>query len=198
VAGELQVEVVPFGVAPLAARALAQSALEQPAVKGRLAGAEAQVLSVSPAEGDDPFAAPSHVRAVVYDYGAEQALLVDVPVDGGPPAVTTSARQPLEGRDEREAALAILGDDEALGPELRAGRVLPYRPMPPLIRDELPTAASGAPSRSVCAPPTARATVEIVGVRLGSREVVRFEAGAPGPPASPSGAADCPTPASRR
>ena len=197
-AGELQVEVVPFGVAPLAARALAQSALEQPAVKGRLAGAEAQVLSVSPAEGDDPFAAPSHVRAVVYDYGAEQALLVDVPVDGGPPAVTTSARQPLEGRDEREAALAILGDDEALGPELRAGRVLPYRPMPPLIRDELPTAASGAPSRSVCAPPTARRPMKSSACGSARARSCASRRAPRRPPASPSGAADCPTPASRR
>ncbi|MGH2948992.1 MAG: hypothetical protein ACRDPC_22525, partial [Solirubrobacteraceae bacterium] len=177
--GPLHVEVEPWGPDPDVAEAAARAALERPAVKAELGGAQARLVAVQPLDGDDDAPAGA-VRATVYDYAAERALLVDVPLEGGgAPVLASSAHQPLPSAGEREAAIAIVREDAELGLALRDGRLEPYRAMPPLLEEELP---DGTVERTVTVglrPADGEDGHEIVGVRLARGEVVRFDGGAP-------------------
>jgi hypothetical protein len=179
-AGELQVTVEPWGPDPDVAEQAARRALERPGVKAALGGARARLVALQPVEGDDVEAPPRRVRATVYDYDAEQALLVDVPLeDGGEPAVASTARQPLPSPDEREAALEVVRADPELGPALNDGRLVPYRAMPPLLDEELPDGTVRRALTVGLMPAEGDEGHEIVAVRLGARELVRFDGGAP-------------------
>lgn len=179
-AGELQVKVEPWGPDPAAVEAAVRAALERPAVTAELEGADVRLLAVKPLEGEDETVPAERVRATVYDYRAERALLVDVPLDGTEaPVVASSGRQPLPTNEERDAALEVLRDDPELGPALREGRVVAYRAMPSVLEDELP---DGTVERTLTVglhPVDGDLEPEIVGVRLGRQEVVRFDGGAP-------------------
>ena len=81
-AGELQVEIAPWGPRPEAAEAAVQAALERPAVRAELGGGPARLLSVQPLDGDEDSDGAGMVRATLYDYEGKRALLLDVPVEG--------------------------------------------------------------------------------------------------------------------
>jgi hypothetical protein len=182
-AGELHVEVVPWGPSIERAREAVSAALERPAVAAALGDGDRRVVSIRPLfpdpEGGEQ-QEPTHIRAAVYDYAKEQTLLVDAPLEGAGEAVAESnARQPLPTTEEREAAVEVIRDDPELGPAVRDGRLIPYRPMPPLIADELP---DGRIERTVAVglrPAGDGDGHEILGVKLARRELVRFEGGAP-------------------
>jgi hypothetical protein len=181
-ASELQIEVVPFGPDAQAADAAVRAALGHPAVRAEIEDVEHRVLSVRPV-GDSDTEAPTAVEATVYDYTNERALVVDVPLDGdGTPRGASTARQPLPTEQERVAALAALTDDPELGPEIRAGRLVPYRPMPPLLTEEEP---DGRVLRAVTVglqpadDHDGGGEHEIVAVPLARGGVVHFADGAP-------------------
>jgi hypothetical protein len=180
-AGELHVEIEPWGPHPDAVLAAAQAALAHPAVVSELDGGEARLLSARPLDtATAANAAPGVVRATIYDYAAERLLVVDTPVEGdAPPVVASAARQPLPTPEEREAAVGVLHEDAELGPALREGRLIAYRSMPPLMTDER---EDGTVERTITVglrPADGGDGHEIVGVRLGRREIARFEGGAP-------------------
>lgn len=179
-AGEMHVQIEPWGPHPDAVLAAARAALAHPAVAAELNGGEARLLAARPLDADVPDGAWSVVRATVYDYAADRLLVVDTPVEGGgPPVVASAARQPPPSPEEREAALAIVAEDAELGPALREGRLVPYRSMPPLVPGER---EDGTVERTLTVglrPADGGDGHEIVGVRLGRREVVRFDGGAP-------------------
>ncbi len=179
-AGELRVTVEPWGPDPDRIESAARAALQHADVRSELDGAEARLVALQLL---DPPAEPTPARAVratVYDYASERTLLLDVPLDGdGTPTVASSARQPLPSAEEFDDAVALVGDDPDLGPALRDGRLLAYRSMPPLAGEEAP---DGTIARTVTVglkPAEGDAGHEIVGVRLGRREVVRYEEKAP-------------------
>jgi hypothetical protein len=181
--GELHVEVVPWGPSAEDAREAVSAALERPAVRAALGDGDRRVISTTPLFPDPDGGeqqGPTHVRAAVYDYAKERAVFVDAPLDGAGEAVAEScARQPLPAAEEREAAIEVIRDDSELGPAVREGRLVPYRPMPPLIADELP---DGRIERTIAVglrPVGDGDGHEILGVKLASRELVRFEQGAP-------------------
>ena len=137
--GELQVKVEPWGPDPDRIEEAARSAVRQPAVRAELGEAEARLVGLQPVDAGDEPTPPRSVRAKLYDYAEERALLVDVPLEeGGPTRMVSTARQPLPSPDELEAAVEVLREDAELGPALREGRLVPYRSMPPLVGDELP------------------------------------------------------------
>ena len=174
--GELHVEVTPLGPSAQAAREVVRAALEHAAVRGELEDADYRLLAVRPLL-DDAEEVPTKVRATVYDYTREHAVLVDVPLGGGAaPRAESSARQPLPSTDERSAALAVLERDPQLGPALRAGRLTIYRPIPPVLTEEEP---DGRVARAVTVGVHGRDEHEIVAVRLADNEVLRFPDGAP-------------------
>ena len=178
-AGELQVEVVPWGADARAMDAVASAVLEHPAAREELGDSHTRLLGVRPLEGDEVEAAPRRVRATVYDYDRERTLLLDAALEGGErPVVSSTARQPLATPDERDAALRVLEQDPELGERLRSGAVTPFAPMPPLVLDELP---DGRVQRTVTVGlrPAGDEPDEIVGVQLGTGRVRRFDGGSP-------------------
>jgi hypothetical protein len=178
--GELQIEIVPFGADAHAANAAVRTALGHPAVRAEIQDVEHRLLSMRPI-GDAAADAPIAIEATLYDYTNDRAVVVDAPLHGdGPPTVASTARQPLPSDEERRAALAVLVDDPELGPALRAGRLLPYRPMPPLLTDEQP---DGRIVRAVTVglrpAQDDGAGHEIVAVALARGRVMRFADRAP-------------------
>lgn len=179
---ELHVDIVPWGPSPTAARAAATAALEHPAVRAELGDADSRLLSVVPvASLDDPGAEPDHVRATVYDYMNERALIVEAPVDGAPHVtVTSTVAQPLPSGDEFAAAVEAVRADDDLGAALGDGRLVAYRPMPPIVVDEL---EDGRVERTIAVglrPGNGNGEDhEIVGVRAATGELRRFESRAP-------------------
>jgi hypothetical protein len=192
-AGELHVTIEPWGPDPDRIEAAARSALQHASVRSELDGAQARLVALQPLDPPDEPVPARAVRATVYDYASERALLVDVPLDGdGPPAVTSSARQPPPSAEELEDAVAVVREHPELGPALRDGRLVPYRAMPPLAGEELP---DGTVERTVTVglrPVQNGDGHEIVGVHLGRREVIRYEAKAP--PRSRAAARRCGVP----
>ena len=179
-AGPLRVEIEPWGPAPETLDTAAREAVRQTSARAGLDGDQARIVAVRSVESDAEPEPPRRVRTTVYDYRAEHALVVESSLDeDAAPTVRSSSRQPLPSAEEREAALAVLGEDPELGPKLDAGDLLPYRPMPPLAGAERP---DGTVERTITVglrPTGGKAGHEIVGVHLGRREVVRFEGGAP-------------------
>ncbi len=188
--GELQVKVEPWGPDPDRIEEAARSAVRQPAVRAELGDVEARLIGLQPVDAGDEPVPPRSVRAKLYDYAEERALLVDVPLeDGGPTRLVSTARQPMPSPDERDAAIDVLREDPELGPALREGRLVPYRSMPPLVGDELPDGRVERILTVGLRPAAGSDDHEIVGVRLGRREVVRFEGKAP--PTALAGARRC-------
>src|SRR5918995_983664 len=95
-AGELQVMVEPWGPSPDAVAAVARRVVQSAEVRAALDGADAQLVAVQPVEvgsGPEP---DGRVRATLYDYRTERALLVEAPLaEDLAPVVRSSSRQPL-------------------------------------------------------------------------------------------------------
>jgi hypothetical protein len=115
-ADELHVNVEPWGPDPDRVEAAARQALQLPAVRAELGEADARLVGLQPVDDGEGPAPPRAVRAKLYDYHAERALLVDVPLDvDGPSRVVSTVRQPLPSPEELEAAVAIIGEHPELG-----------------------------------------------------------------------------------
>ena len=131
-------------------------------------------------DGRRAAAAPRAVRTMIYDYDDERALRVEAPLrDPASATVSIIAAQPPPSGEEFAAAVEVLNDDPELGDALAAGRLEPYRPMPPLIPGERP---DGEAERVIAVGLRAKdrsARHEIVGVSLGRGAVARFDRGAP-------------------
>jgi hypothetical protein len=180
VAGAVHVTIEPWGPDPDEIEAAARAALRHDAVRAEMDGPQARLVALQPLDPPDEPVAARAVRATLYDYAAERALLLDVPLEGGgAPTVASSARQPLPSPEEFDDAVAVVRDHPELGPALRDGRLLPYRAMPPLAGEELP---DGTVERTLTVglrPAQGGEGHEIVGVRLGRRDVVRYDDKAP-------------------
>jgi hypothetical protein len=140
--GELRVEIEPFGPEPEQVERLTRELLEHQEVRGLLGGASYRLLSVDlhpPADKGEAPELPEAVGATFYDYTNNRAIFVRGPLDDPARAtVREAAAQPLPNREEFQAAVELVARDDELGPALRDGALLPYRPMPPLIEVELP------------------------------------------------------------
>jgi hypothetical protein len=176
----LKVEVVPFGPASDEVEAMGAATLDDPEVRRRLEGSDYRVLSVAPLDAGpeaEDGAGPTPVQTTVYDYTNERTLVIE---SGKKVAVRETVRQPLPTLDELRAAERRLRADPKLGAGLKEKKLQTYRPMPPLVLDELP---DGRVERTVALgvrPANGRrGRHEIVGVKLATGEVVRFEGGAP-------------------
>src|SRR3954452_2816236 len=184
-AGELHVDVVPWGPAPEAVRDAARATLEHPAVRSELGDADYRLLSAVPVPVEGaPADAPAQDRivATVYDYTNERALEIQAPIDGSAHVdLTSTARQPFVSNAEFESAVEAVRADPELGANLRDGGLTPYKPMPPLVLDEQP---DGRVERVVTVGlrrPDSPGGHEIVGVRAADGKITRFEGGAPRP-----------------
>jgi hypothetical protein len=183
---DLQINIERFGPGPEAIDEVSRAALDHPSVQEYLRGTRHRLLSVrllDPAvEGkpDEPMP-PDRYRAAIYDYTNNRVVLATGSLDNihGSMEVSEAGYQPIPNRDEFDEAVEILLEDEDLGPAIREQRLVPYRPMPPLIEAELP---DGRLERTLAVgllPRERGARHEIVGANMVHRTASRFNDRAP-------------------
>jgi hypothetical protein len=183
---DLQIDIERFGPGPETTDEVSQATLNHPLVQEQLRDTRHRLLSIqllkSPVtrKPDEPIA-PDRYRVTVYDYTNNRAVLATGSLDDiqGSMEVSEAGYQPLPNREEFDEAVKVLLEDEDLGPEIREQRLLPYRPMPPLIEAELP---DGRIERTLAVgllPKDDRVRHEIVGANMIHRTVARFHDRAP-------------------
>src|SRR5918995_2595655 len=183
---DLQIEVEQFGPGPEVIDEVSQTVLDHPSVREQLRETRHRLLTVrllQPAvEGkpDEPIP-PDRYRATIYDYTNNRVVLATGSLDDiqGPMEVSEAGYQPLPTREEFDEAIEVLLEDEDLGPAIREQRLVPYRPMPPLIQAELP---DGRVERTLAVgllPRERGARHEIVGANMVHRTAARFHDRAP-------------------
>ena len=182
-ADDLTVKIVPFGPGPDVVEALSRALLDHPVVRGRLKRARHRLLSVElvPPEAKTARARPpTRFRGTIYDYTNNHTLFAEGSLDDPDGLeLAESSLQPVPSPEEFDAAVKLLGREEGMGTALRARRMEPYPPMPPVVGHELP---DGRVERTVAVgllPAGDQGGHEIVGVNMARRSVVRFEGGAP-------------------
>src|SRR5512132_56374 len=177
---DITIDLVPRGPSQATmariARAVTTDWLQREASAGDL-----RVLSVQVAgNGDkDRSASSDRFLAHVYDYTNNRTLRVCGSIDQPDRAsVVETAAQPLPSDEEFEAAVELLANQSEYGTAIRAGELLPYRPMPPLVHLETPegrierTLAVGLVSRG------GRGRHNLVGVNMIRREILHHLEGA--------------------
>jgi hypothetical protein len=183
--GGLSLRFEPRGPDTARAEVLTRRVLENAELRAFMGRARYQALSfalVEPESEDKSAEVPDPERFVVtlYDYTHNRTVFAGGRLDGrGKLDLSESGIQPRPSAGEFATAVELLSRDEALGPELREGRLRVYAPMPPLIETQTP---EGRSERTVAVglrstEPEARN--EIVGVNLVRRTVHRYEGGAP-------------------
>jgi hypothetical protein len=179
--GEIRVKIEPFGPSPEDMRAVAQAVMSHEAVQKRLAKTRNRLLSVDliePPREDKPLRPkpPEQFRATIYDYTNNVTLFATGSL-AKPAALelTESAQQPLPTNEEFDEAVRIITEHAELGAGLREQRFFAYRPMPPLVNEQLP---DGRIERTITVgllPREGMKGHEIVAVNMVRRHVIRFE-----------------------
>ena len=183
---DLQINIERFGPGPEATDEVSQTLLDHPSVQEYLSDTRHRLLSVQLLKSttqdkpDEPVP-PDRYRATIYDYTNNRVVLATGSLDDvqGSMEISEAGYQPLPNREEFDEAVEILLEDESLGPAIREQRLVPYRPMPPLIEAELP---DGRLERTLAVgllPRESGARHEIVGANMIHRTVGRFHNRAP-------------------
>ena len=183
---DLQIKIERFGPGPETIDEVSQAALNHPSVKEQLRETRHRLLSVrllTPEVKDKPDEPPppDRYRATIYDYTNNRVVLATGSLDDiqGSMEVSEAGYQPLPNREEFDEAVEVLLEDDDLGPAIREQRLVPYRPMPPLVEAELP---DGRVERTVAVgllPRERGARHEIVGANMVHRTAARFRDRAP-------------------
>jgi hypothetical protein len=176
---EIAVDASPSGPSPAVIGRAARVVVD--GLRREAAGAELRLLSLQLLDDDakDRPAGAETALAHVYDYSNNRLLRVCGALDRLDRAsVVETAAQPLPTDEEFEAAVEMLAAQSEYGPAIRAGELLAYRPMPPLVPTETP---DGRVERTVAiglVPSTPRGLHRFVAVNMIRREIVRGFEGA--------------------
>src|ERR671921_48956 len=184
--GDVQIDIQRVGPEPETIEDVSRAALEHPSSQEYLGETRNRLLGLELLEptlegkADDPVA-PERYRATTYDYTNNRVVQTTGRLDDprGSIEVSEAGYQPLPNKEEFDEAVEILGEHHDLGPDVRTQRLVPYRPMPPLVDSELP---DGRVERTVAVgllPQSSELRHEIVGVNMIHRTVSRFEKRAP-------------------
>ena len=178
---ELSVTIERFGPSPEQVKALAQSVTKHPAIKKYLAKTRHRLLRIDLLDPpEEPKSArarpPNRFQATFFDYTNNRTVFAT----GSLPKPTTlkvaeSGLQPRPSQEEFDEAVSIVMRDHEIGNALREQRLRSYRPMPPLVGEELP---DGRVERTIAVgllPHEGARGHEIVGVNMIKRKLVRFE-----------------------
>src|SRR5215204_3830835 len=141
----LQINIERFGPGPETIDEVSQATLHHPSVREQLIETRHRLLSVrlltsAPKGKHDGPMPTDRYRVTIYDYTNNRVVLATGSLDDiqGSMEVSEAGHQPLPNREEFDEAVEILLQDEDLGPAIREQRLVPYRPMPPLVEVELP------------------------------------------------------------
>lgn len=186
VRAEFSVKIVPWGSDPDDLTRVARALADHPLVQEYLKETQHRLLSVElvapEARKTRRPVLPKRYRGTLYDYTNNRTIYVDGSLDDREPVeISESATQPLPSSEEFDEAVEILRQEPEIGPAIRAQRLRPYRPMPPLIeaQSQLP---DGRVERIIAVgllPEGDGLRHEIVGVNMIRRAALRFERRAP-------------------
>jgi Copper amine oxidase, enzyme domain len=181
-AGEsLTVTLKPFGPTPEKIQSLAQSLPAHRVVQEELAGTRHRLLRIDllDAPGDTKSASPKppeRFQATFVDYTNNRTVFATGNLsETRTLKMTESALQPRPSEEEFQEAVSLVMRDTEVGPAARGAGLRPYRPMPPLVGEEL---GDGRVERTVAVgllPRDGSGGHEIVGVNMAKRKLVRFE-----------------------
>jgi Copper amine oxidase, enzyme domain len=180
VEGAPDVKTVPFGPTADEMRTLGERVTKRHALQALLAKTRHRLLRIDLVDYDtDAKPArprpPDGFRAVIYDYTNERTVFATGALARPTNLeVTVSAAQPLPSEEEFAEAVRLVAKHADFVAALRDERLVPYRPMPPLIGESLP---DGRVERTVAVglmPRDGMEGHEIVGVKMSKRNIVRF------------------------
>jgi Copper amine oxidase, enzyme domain len=179
---QLGIKIDSFGPTAADIAALAQRLTKHRAVQTMLAKTKHRLLYIdlldaaADAKVDNP-KPPDRFRATFYDYTNNRTVFA---IGSLPRAasleVIESGLQPRPSEEEFEAAVEAVRADPDLGLAIRDGRLVPYQAMPPLVDRELPDGTTERTLAVGLLPREGTRGHEIVGVRIATREVIRFGA----------------------
>lgn len=179
--GDIRLKTEPFGPKPEQMAAVAQAVMKHKAVQTRLAKTRNRLIRIDllePPEEAKPARAkpPEQFRAVIYDYTNNLALHATGSL-ARPSSleITESAQQPLPNREEFDEAVRIITEHAELGAGLREQRFVAYRPMPPLLNQQLPDGRVERTLNVGLLPREGMQGHEIVAVNMVRRNVIRFD-----------------------
>ncbi|MGH8526673.1 MAG: hypothetical protein ACREXY_21430, partial [Gammaproteobacteria bacterium] len=178
---ELSVKIQSFGPSAEQVQALAQSVTKHPTIQKYLAKTRHRLLRIDlldlPEEKKSARPRPPNdFQATFFDYTNNRTVFAT----GSLPKPTTlavaeSGLQPRPSQEEFDEAVRIVMKDPEIGKALAEQSLQPYRPMPPLVGEELP---DGRVERTVAVgllPRDGARGHEIVGVNMITGKLVRFE-----------------------
>ena len=137
-AGELVVDVKPFGPTPQELHKLGARVLQERKLKAFLGRSRHRLLTVEALEPDGADksrrtpAAPHRFRATIYDETNHRTVLVEAPLARPSQVeISESSVQPPVTAEEFSAAVRHVARHPELGAAVRDGTMMPYAPMPP-------------------------------------------------------------------
>src|SRR4029453_1921020 len=178
--GALDVRIVPFGPTADQMRVLAERVTKHRGVKAMLSKTRHRLLRIDAVDLDTdakPAAPkpPDSFRVVFYDYTNERTVYA-TGTFARPTnlEVAESAAQPLPSEEEFAEAVRMVAGHSDFAAALRDKRLIPYKPMPPLVGESLP---DGRVQRTIAVglmPREGMQGHEIVGINMSKRNIVRF------------------------
>lgn len=179
---EVTLKIEPFGPTPADIEALAPRVMAHRSVQTMLARTRHRLLYIDLLDGEDDAKPdkprpPERFRATFYDYSNNRTVFATGSL-ARPSSleVGESALQFRPSQEEFNEAVRVISEDREIGAALREGRLVPYQAMPPLVARELP---DGTIERTIAVgllPREGTRGHEIVGVKLATREILRFGA----------------------
>lgn len=179
--GEIEVLVEPFGPTEKLVGRITSAIQKSKRVLDELGESKFRLMGVSFPEGIKKQKGPatfkddSRFEAVIYDYTNNRTLDVSGSVSSPTSwTIAESSRQPPPTREEFEEAVGVLKESEEFGLSLRSSDLVAVAPMPPVLVEEL---EDGRTRRFVgvhLLGDRGNRTIEILGVDLVGRKLLRF------------------------
>jgi hypothetical protein len=182
----LNVQIEPWGPGPELNEELARTLPEHPTLREVFGESRHRLLRVEWLEPELAHGAkrrrplPAETfRATFYNYTRNNAVVAVGSLENRDALnIEDVGLQPQPSEDEFDAAVQLVIEEEELGPALREGMLQPYRPMPPLVLNELPDGRSERVLAVGLLPVNSDLRHEIVGVNMNRGVVERYEGGA--------------------
>lgn len=175
----VEIKVVPWGPTEKDVEAAKRRVLQSAEARNALKGAKHRLISFSYVEENStdkrqPTRPPTRYRVIFYDYLSDEAIIAESDFAGKEPiTMRREAFDPGVGREELDAAFALVKKDSEFKTWANRSNLELFEPMPPLSN------LAGERLVNVGVKNTETGESQIVGVSFKIDRVMRYESGAP-------------------